>query len=367
MKHYDYLIVGSGLFGAVFAHQAKQKGKRCLVIDRRKHAGGNVFCKEVQGIQVHQYGAHIFHTNDKAIWDFVNSFVPFTPFAHAPETISNSVRYHLPLNMNTFKKVWGITAPEEAKKIIEDQIAQSGIVKATNLQEQAILMVGTELYEKFIKGYTEKQWGRSCTDLPASIIKRLPVRYTYDNNYFDDRYQGIPEGGYNPLVSGLLEGIEVRLDVDYFANRAEWNQVAQTIVFTGKIDEFYEYRLGELEYRSLRFEEELLNQNDFQGNAVVNYADGTIPYTRIIEHKHFEKGNQPVTVITKEYPLPWKQGLEPYYPVNDERNTQLFKQYELLSKQESNVVFGGRLYEYRYYDMHQVIGSALISAKRNIK
>ncbi len=367
MKPYDYLIVGSGLFGAVFAHQAKQKGKSCLVIDRRKHRGGNVFCKEVEGIQVHQYGAHIFHTNDAEIWNFVNSFVHFNPFAHAPETISNGQRYHLPLNMNTFQKVWGITTPEEARAIIQSQIVQSGIVKATNLEEQAILMVGTELYEKFIKGYTEKQWGRNCAELPASIIKRLPVRFTYDNNYFDDRFQGIPEGGYNPLINGLLEGIEVKIDVDYITNREYWNTQAETIVFTGKIDEYYDYKFGELEYRSLRFEEEILDVKDFQGNAVVNDADRTTPYTRIIEHKHFEKGNQPLTVITREYPMTWKQGLEPYYPVNDDRNTKLYKQYEQLSHKESNIIFGGRLAEYRYYDMHQVIGSALLSAKRNIQ
>lgn len=366
MKPFDYLIVGSGLFGAVFAHQAKQKGKKCLVIDRRKHSGGNVHCENVDGIQVHQYGAHIFHTNNQDIWDFVNAIVPFNNYINSPKAYYKGKLYSLPLNMNTFEQLWGVKEAGSAKYIIQKQVEESGVKVATNLEEQAILMVGTEVFEKLIKGYTEKQWGRSCKDLPASIIKRLPVRFTFDNNYFNDRFQGIPQGGYNKLIDGLLDGVEVRLNIDYFSEKEYLDGLAEKLVFTGKIDEYYNYRFGALEYRSLHFEHERMSVANFQGNAVVNYTERDVPYTRIIEHKHFEFGKQEHTVVTREYPLTWKPGLEPYYPINDERNTSLFKQYEALAKEEQQVIFGGRLAEYRYYDMHQVIGSALASARRHL-
>ncbi len=363
---YDYLIVGSGLFGAVFAHQATLKGKTCLVIDKRNHVGGNIYCKEVEGIQVHQYGAHIFHTNSKEIWDFVNSFVPFNHFINSPIASYKSERFNLPVNMNTFCQVLGNVKVEEVKQKISEDIERLGLHKPNNLEEQAISMVGVEVYEKIIKGYTEKQWGRECKDLPASIIKRLPVRFTFDNNYFNDTFQGIPIGGYNKLTEGLLKGVMVQLDTDYFKQRDILDKMAKTIVFTGKIDEFYNYQFGELDYRSLRFEHETIDKPDYQGNAVVNYTEKEVPFTRIIEHRYFESKSHSKTVITKEYPSEWRKGLEPYYPINDERNMQLYKKYESLAKQETNIIFGGRLAEYKYYDMHQVIASALASAKRNV-
>ncbi|MDQ0105767.1 UDP-galactopyranose mutase [Chitinophaga terrae (ex Kim and Jung 2007)] len=359
MEKYDLLVVGSGLFGAVFAHEAKKIGKKVLVIDRRMHAGGNVFCEEVDGINVHKYGAHIFHTNDKKIWDYVNSFVEFNRYTNSPVAVYKNELYNLPFNMNTFYQLWKVKTPEEAKARIEEQVKSLNITEPRNLEEQALSLVGTDIYEKLIKGYTEKQWGRSARELPAFIIKRLPVRFTFDNNYFNDKYQGIPIGGYNKLVEKLLEGIEVRLNVDFFSDREELSKLAEKIVFTGQLDEYYDYRFGELEYRSLRFEHRHLNQQNYQGNAVVNYTEREIPFTRIIEHKHFEFGQQPTTVVTEEYPEEWTKGAEPYYPINDERNQRIYKQYRDLADNEEHVIFGGRLAEYRYYDMHQVIGSAL--------
>ena len=364
MKTYDYLIVGAGLFGATFAHQARQAGKTCLVIDRRAHTGGNTFCEEVEGINVHVYGAHIFHTNDKEIWDFVNRFVPFNRYTNSPVARYGNKLYNLPFNMNTFYQLWGVTTPEEAQSVIRQQIEAENISEPANLEEQALKLVGRDIYEKLIKGYTEKQWGRKATELPAFIIRRLPVRFTFDNNYFNDKYQGIPVGGYNKLTEGLLEGIEVRLNSNYLGNRSEYDAMAKKIVYTGALDEFYDYRFGELEYRSLRFDHETLNIPNYQGNAVVNYTDAEVPFTRILEHKHFEFGTQPKTVITREYPANWQKGMEPYYPVNDETNNKRFKQYQELASQEQNMIFGGRLAEYIYYDMHQVIGSALARAKK---
>ena len=358
-KEYDYLVVGSGLFGAVFAHEAKKRGKKCLIIDKRSHAGGNVYCENIEGINVHKYGAHIFHTNDKAIWDYVNSFVEFNRYTNSPVAIHNDKLYNLPFNMNTFYQLWGVKTPQEAKDKIQSQIDQLNIAEPANLEEQALSLIGTDIYEKLIKGYTEKQWGRPATELPAFIIKRLPVRFTYDNNYFNDKYQGIPIGGYNKLVDGLLDGIEVKLNVDYFENREQWNALASNIVFTGKIDQYYDFQFGQLEYRSLKFEHETHDIENFQGNAVVNYTEREIPFTRIIEHKHFEFGTQPKTIVTKEYPAEWTAEQEPYYPINDDKNSAVFKQYEQLAKNEPNVIFGGRLAEYKYYDMHQIIGSAL--------
>lgn len=359
VERYDFLIVGAGLFGAVFAHEANKKGKKVLVIDKRNHAGGNVFCENVEGINVHKYGAHIFHTNDKGIWDYVNSFVEFNRYTNTPVAVWKNELYNLPFNMNTFYQLWKVKTPQEAKDKIQSQIEQLNIEEPANLEEQALSLVGTDIYEKLIKGYTEKQWGRSATELPAFIIKRLPVRFTYDNNYFNDKYQGIPIGGYNKLVEGLLQNIEVRLSVDYFEDREGWNSLADNIVFTGKIDQFYDFRFGQLEYRSLRFEHETLEKENHQGNAVVNYTEREVPYTRIIEHKHFEFGTQPKTVVTKEYPEEWTSEKEPYYPINDAKNSGTFKKYQELADKETNVIFGGRLAEYRYYDMHQIIGSAL--------
>ena len=364
MKTYDYLIVGAGLFGATFAHQARQAGKTCLVIDRRAHTGGNTFCEEVEGINVHVYGAHIFHTNDKEIWDFVNRFVPFNRYTNSPVARYGNKLYNLPFNMNTFYQLWGVTTPEEAQSVIRQQIEAENISEPANLEEQALKLVGRDIYEKLIKGYTEKQWGRKATELPAFIIRRLPVRFTFDNNYFNDKYQGIPVGGYNKLTEGLLEGIEVRLNSNYLGNRSEYDAMAKKIVYTGALDEFYDYRFGELEYRSLRFDHETLDKPNYQGNAVVNYTEAEVPFTRILEHKHFEFGTQPKTVITREYPANWQKGMEPYYPVNDETNNKRFKQYQELASQEQNMIFGGRLAEYIYYDMHQVIGSALARAKK---
>ena len=359
VKAYDYLIVGSGLFGSVFAHEAKKRGKKSLIIDKRDHAGGNVYCKEVEGINVHQYGAHIFHTNDKQIWDYVNSFVEFNRYTNTPVALYKGKLYNLPFNMNTFYQLWGVKTPQEAKDKIQSQIAELNIQEPSNLEEQALSLIGPDIYEKLIKGYTEKQWGRPATELPAFIIKRLPVRFVYDNNYFNDKYQGIPIGGYNKLVEGLLKDIEVRLNVDYFQDREKWNSLADQIVFTGKIDQYYNYEFGQLEYRSLKFEHEVHDVENYQGSALVNYTEREVPFTRIIEHKHFEFGTQPKTVVTKEYPLEWTSEKEPYYPINDAKNSATFKKYQELADTETNVIFGGRLAEYRYYDMHQIIGSAL--------
>lgn len=364
MKQYDFLIVGAGLFGAVFAHEATKKGKKCLVIDRREHIGGNVFCEEVEGINVHKYGAHIFHTNDKTIWDYVNSFVEFNRYTNSPLANFEGELYNLPFNMNTFYQLWKVKTPEEAQAKIQEQVENSGITNPHNLEEQAISLVGTDIYHKLIKGYTEKQWGRKATDLPAFIIKRLPLRFTFDNNYFNDKYQGIPIGGYNKLTEGLLSGIEVKTSIDFFENKKQYSDLAETIVFTGHIDEYYNYQFGKLEYRSLRFEHETHDKENYQGNAVVNYTEADVPYTRILEHKHFEFGRQPKTVVTKEYPCEWSSGMEAYYPINDEKNNDLFKKYRDLAEKEENVIFGGRLAEYKYYDMHQVIGSALVTAKK---
>jgi UDP-galactopyranose mutase len=366
-KKYDYLIVGSGLFGAVFAHEAYKRGKKCLVIDKRTHAGGNVYTENIEGINVHKYGAHIFHTNDKKIWDYVNSFVEFNRYTNSPVANYKGELYNLPFNMNTFYQLWKVKTPKEAKEIIQSQIELLNIKDPSNLEEQALSLVGTDIYEKLIKGYTEKQWGRSATKLPAFIIKRLPVRFTFDNNYFSDKYQGIPIGGYNKLIDGLLANIDVRLNVDYFSDRDEWDDIASHIVFTGKIDQYYDYRFGKLAYRSLRFEHQLKATENYQGNAVVNYTAADVPYTRIIEHKHFEFGEQPKTVITKEFPEEWDESKEPYYPINDEHNSEIFAKYKALADQEQAVIFGGRLAEYRYYDMHQIIGSALKKVDTHFK
>ncbi len=356
---YDYLIVGSGLFGSVFAHEARKRGKKCLVIDKRNHAGGNVYNENIAGINVHTYGAHIFHTNDQQIWDYVNQFVKFNHYVNSPIANYKGELYNLPFNMNTFYQLWKVKTPSEAKAKIQSQLEGVAIKKPANLEEQALSLVGRDIYVKLIKGYTEKQWGRPATQLPAFIIKRLPVRFTFDNNYFSDKYQGIPIGGYNKLIDGLLEGIDLRLGIDYFTDRTYWDSQAENIVFTGKIDQYYDYRFGQLNYRSLKFEHEIKPVENFQGNAVVNYTEGEIPYTRIIEHKHFEFGTQQQTVVTKEYPQDWDDTKEPYYPINDEQNNETYLRYRALADREVRVLFGGRLAEYRYYDMHQVIGSAL--------
>ena len=371
MKQYDYLIVGAGLFGSVFAYEAKKAGRKCLVIDRRSHIGGNVYTEETEGINVHKYGAHIFHTSNKEVWDYMNSFVEFNRYTNSPIARYKDELYNLPFNMNTFHALWGVKTPEEAKEKIQEQMqealqqaekhagADGQLPEPQNLEEQALRLIGRDIYEKLIKGYTEKQWGKRATELPSFIIKRLPVRFTYDNNYFNDKYQGIPEGGYTKIIEKMLDGIEVRTNTDFFAQRAEFEQCAEKIVFTGMLDEFYGYRFGELEYRSLRFESETLDQENYQGNAVVNYTEYDVPYTRIIEHKHFEFGTQPKTVVTREYPATWSKGDEPYYPMNDERNNTLFAQYKELADAEQNIIFGGRLGEYKYYDMHQVVARAL--------
>ncbi|MGL5051717.1 MAG: UDP-galactopyranose mutase [Fusobacteriaceae bacterium] len=359
MKKYDYLIVGAGLFGVTFAYEATKAGKKCLVIDKRDHIGGNIYCKNIEGINVHQYGAHIFHTSNKKIWDYVNSFVEFNRYTNSPIANYKGEIYNLPFNMNTFNKLWGVITPKEAKAKIEEQKKELGIVEPQNLEEQAISLVGTDIYTKLIKGYTEKQWGRSAKELPAFIIKRLPVRFTYDNNYFNDKYQGIPEGGYNLIAEKMLEGIDTKLSTNFFQKREELSALANKIVFTGMIDEFYNYRFGTLEYRSLKFEHEILNCENYQGVAVVNYTEREIPYTRVIEHKHFEYGTQSKTIITKEYPADWKIGDEPYYPVNDDTNNSLFQKYKELAVREVNIIFGGRLGNYKYYDMNQVIETSL--------
>lgn len=370
-REYDYLIVGAGLFGATFAYMARRSGKRCLVIDKRSHVGGNCYCEEVQGIQVHRYGAHIFHTSDAEVWNFVNELVPFNRFTNSPVANFRGQLYNLPFNMNTFYQMWGVRTPAEARAIIESQRAEAlaamqeaGADSPRNLEEQALCLVGRDIYEKLIKGYTEKQWGRSCTDLPAFIIRRLPVRYVYDNNYFNDACQGIPVGGYNKLFDKLLEGIEVRLDTDFFSRREYWMQLAEKVVFTGRLDEFYEFRYGYLNYRSVRFEQEVLPQANYQGCAVVNYTEREVPYTRIIEHKHFDMfGDEveayPCTVISREYSSEWTPEQEPFYPVNDQENNALAEKYRALAAAETNVIFGGRLAEYKYYDMAPIIRRVL--------
>jgi UDP-galactopyranose mutase len=363
----DYLVVGSGLFGAVFAYKAKQAGKNVLVIEKRLHIGGNIYCENIAGINVHTYGAHIFHTSNKMVWDFASSFVRFNHYINSPIAAYKGKLYNLPFNMNTFYALWGITTPQEAMEKIRQQREKSGITEPKNLEEQAISLVGYDIYDILIKGYTEKQWGRKCVDLPAFIIKRLPVRFTFDNNYFDDVYQGIPVGGYNKLIDSLLRGIEVKTHTDFFADRTCWEGIAEKIVFSGKIDEYYEYRFGKLEYRTVRFETEALDCENHQGNAVVNYTESEVPYTRIIEHKHFEFGKQKQTVISHEYPSEWREGSEPFYPVNDTKNNTLYNKYEELVKQESKTIFGGRLAEYKYYDMDKVIERALEMAKIQIE
>ena len=359
MKRYDYLIVGAGLYGAVFARELTQRGKSCLVIDRRNHVAGNIYTEKMAGINVHKYGAHIFHTSDREVWEYVNQFAEFNNYVNSPLAVYRDELYNLPFNMNTFSKMWGIRTPKEARQMIERQVAELGIAEPQNLEEQALSLVGTDVYTKLIKGYTEKQWGRDCRELPAFIIRRLPCRFTYDNNYFNDRWQGIPIGGYTQMVEKMLEGADVLLQTDYFDLIREQPELAHTVVYTGCIDEFFGYRLGALKYRSVRFETEKLPEENYQGNAVVNYTDREVPYTRVIEHKHFEFGKQPTTVISREYSAEWKPGLEPYYPVNDAENSALYAQYQQLAAQQENVIFGGRLGQYRYYDMDKVIRAAM--------
>ena len=375
MKRYDYLIVGAGLFGAVFAHEAQKAGKRCLVIDRRSHLGGNVYCEQVEGVNVHRYGAHIFHTANKRVWEYVNSIVEFNRYTNCPVACYKGEMYNLPFNMNTFNRRWGVKTPAEAVAKIEEQKAEAiarmeadGVNEPRNLEEQALMLVGKDIYERLIKGYTEKQWGRDCRDLPASIIRRLPVRLVFDNNYFNDPYQGIPIGGYNKLIEGLLDGIETRTGVDFAELKGDWREIADNLVYTGPIDEYFDYCYGNLQYRTVKFETEVLDMPNYQGNAVINYTERDVPYTRVIEHKHFEMfGSEvyatPKTVVSREYSTEWKPGMEPYYPVNDDRNSALYQQYRLLAEQEPNVIFGGRLAEYKYYDMDKVIEQALLTAK----
>ena len=392
-QRYDYLIVGSGLFGATFAHLAHKQGKTCLVIDKRPHLGGNIYCENIEGINVHKYGAHIFHTSNKEVWDFVNAIVEFNRYTNSPVANYKGKLYNLPFNMNTFYQMWGVTTPEEAQAKIDEQKAEAvakmkadGVSEPRNLEEQAQVLIGKDIYERLIKGYTEKHWGRKCTDLPAFIIKRLPVRLVFDNNYFNDKYQGIPVGGYNKLIDGLLEGIDTMTSVDFFADNIQklaenkessqkaglikdcWQEIAEKLVFTGKIDQFYDYQFGKLNYRTVRFEQEIIDCPNYQGNAVVNYTEREVPYTRVIEHKHFEMFgaevyNCPKTVISKEYSTEWKDGMEPYYPVNDKENSELYAQYKNLADQEKDVIFGGRLAEYKYYDMAPIIEKALAMFK----
>lgn len=359
MSKFDYLIVGAGLFGSVFAYEATQRGKKCLVIDKRNHIAGNIYTENIDGINVHKYGAHIFHTSDKAIWEYVNRFADFNNFINSPIASYKDELYNLPFNMNTFSKMWGIKTPAEAKAIIAGQIANLNIGEPKNLEEQALKLVGTDVYEKLIKGYTQKQWGRPCTELPAFIIKRLPLRFTYDNNYFNDRYQGIAIGGYTQIIEKMLAGSDVKTDTDYFEFIKENPDIAEKTVFTGQIDEFFGYRYGALGYRSVRFENEILDTDNYQGNAVVNYTDREVPYTRIIEHKHFEFGKQEKTVISREYSAEWQPGIEPYYPINDEANNALYEKYKTLAATRPDVIFGGRLGQYKYYDMDKVIAAAL--------
>ena len=360
--HYDYLIVGAGLFGAVFAHEMTKEGKKCLVVEKRDHIAGNIYCETVDDIHVHKYGAHIFHTSNKKVWDYINTFAEFNNYINSPVASYKDELYNLPFNMNTFSKMWGIKTPQEAKDIIAKQIKELDIKEPKNLEEQALSLVGQDVYQKLIKGYTEKQWGRDCKDLPSFIIKRLPLRFVYDNNYFNDRFQGIPIGGYTPIVEKMLEGCDVLLNTDYFDYRKTNPDIADKVVYTGMLDKYFDYKLGVLEYRSVRFEHERLDTDNYQGNAVVNYTEREVPYTRIIEHKHFEFGTQPTTVISKEYPSEWKLGDEPYYPVNDKKNEELANGYRELAAKEENVIFGGRLGEYRYYDMDKVIEAALQAA-----
>lgn len=366
MKKYDFLIVGSGLFGSIFAYEAKKRGKSCLVIDKRDHVAGNIYTKEVEGIQVHWYGAHIFHTSNPEIWQYINQFAEFNRYTNSPIARYQDEVYNMPFNMNTFHALWGVFTPKEAKQKIEEELQDVQIENPKNLEEQAIKLVGETIYEKLVKGYTEKQWGKKATELPPFIIKRLPVRFTYDNNYFNDRYQGIPIGGYTQIIEKMLEGIPVRLNCDYFAEKEELDALAEKIVFTGPIDQFYHYQFGELEYRSLRFETEILEEENYQGNAVVNYTDYEVPYTRVIEHKHFEFLQGGKTVITREYPDTWTKEKEPYYPVNDEKNNQLYQTYRNRAKQDQNIIFGGRLGQYQYYDMDKVILEALNCVKENL-
>lgn len=371
MKQYDYLIVGAGLFGATFAFKARQAGKRCLVIDKRRHTGGNIYCENIEGINVHKYGAHIFHTSDRRVWDFVNSIVEFNRYTNSPVARYKGELYNLPFNMNTFSRMWGVTTPAEAMARIEEQrkeaterMKAAGISEPRNLEEQALMLIGRDIYERLIRGYTEKQWGRPCTELPAFIIKRLPVRFVYDNNYFNDLYQGIPIGGYNRLTDGLLSGAEVITGTDYFADRDRWDAMAEKIVFTGRIDEFYGFRFGHLEYRTVSFEEETIDTPNYQGNAVVNYTERDIPYTRVIEHKHFEMFGDdiyrcPKTVISREYSTEWRDGMEPYYPINNDTNNAMYARYKELADREERVIFGGRLAEYKYYDMAPIVKKVL--------
>ena len=366
MKAYDFIIVGSGLFGAVFAREAKKAGKKCLVIEKRKHIAGNIYTREIEGIQVHEYGAHIFHTSNKAIWEYVNQFAEFNRYTNAPVANYKGRMYNLPFNMNTFHQLWGVTTPEEAKAKIEAQKLEYAVENPQNLEEQALNLVGRDVYETLVKGYTEKQWGRRATELPAFIIKRLPVRFIYDNNYFDDAYQGIPIGGYTKMVERMLEGVEVSLEENFLDRQEYYKGKGEKIVYTGMIDEYFGYCFGELEYRSLRFETEILEEENHQGNAVVNYTEFEVPYTRVIEHKHFEYGSQPRTVITREYPREWQKGDEPYYPMNDDRNAALYARYLEAASKEGNVIFGGRLGQYRYFDMDDTIEAALACVKGQI-
>ena len=375
MKPYDYLIVGAGLFGAVFAHQAHKAGKRCLVIDRRPHLGGNVYCERMEGVNVHRYGAHIFHTSNKQVWEYVNQIVEFNRYTNCPVACYKGEMYNLPFNMNTFNRMWGVRTPAEAVAKIEEQKAEAvakmqaeGVTEPRNLEEQALMLVGKDIYERLIKGYTEKQWGRDCHDLPASIIRRLPVRLVFDNNYFNDPYQGIPIGGYNRLVDGLLDGVECRTGVDFAQMKEHWRELADKLVYTGAIDEYFDYCYGNLQYRTVSFETEVLEMPNYQGNAVINYTEREVPYTRVIEHKHFEMfGNEvyavPKTVVSREYSTEWKPGMEPYYPVNDDVNSSLYQRYQMLANEEKGVIFGGRLAEYKYYDMDKVIEKALMTCK----
>ena len=363
---YDYLIVGAGLFGATFARQATDAGKSVLVIDKRDHVGGNIYTESIEGIEVHKYGAHIFHTNSRRAWEYVNRFAEFNRYTNSPVANYHGELYSLPFNMYTFNKMWGVITPEQAKRKIEEQRAASGITEPKNLEEQAIMLIGTDIYERLVKGYTEKQWGRPCTELPSFIIKRLPVRFTFDNNYFNALYQGIPMNGYTAMVKKMLEGITVQLGVDYLKERESLSEIANKIIYTGPVDEYFDFSLGELSYRSVRFENEVLDIENYQGNAVVNYTDSETPYTRVIEHKHFTFGTQPKTVISREYSQEWTRGVEPYYPVNDDKNTALYKQYAELARKEKNVIFGGRLAEYKYYDMDAVILAALDAAQKEL-
>lgn len=365
-KKYNYLIVGAGLFGSVFAYEANKREKKCLVIDKKDHIGGHIYCENVEGINTHKYGAHIFHTSNEKIWEYVNQFADFNRYINSPIANYKGEIYNLPFNMNTFNKLWGVVTPKEAKEKIEKQRKAAGIEDPQNLEEQAISLVGTDIYEKLIKGYTEKQWGRKATELPAFIINRLPVRLTYDNNYFNDKYQGIPIGGYNVIIENMLKDIDVKLETDFFDKREELEELADKVVFTGMIDEYFDFKYGHLEYRSLEFENELLDIENYQGNAVVNYTDRETPYTRILEHKHFEFGKQDKTVITREYPSEWEIGDDPYYPVNDNKNNELFEKYKSLANEEKDVIFGGRLADYHYYDMHHVVFHALETAKKEL-